>query len=131
MGKKKKWEDFVSFVRGPVNPNVKKIMKESLAGDMDNFLFIANSAEPDGIVIRGMHFPDSDLLDETSVTIFETSEEKVYIAAYRKSALMEIMEIIQNTLPEKYHDAVWEKTMEKLLAAAEEKIDAGEIRAFM
>jgi hypothetical protein len=131
MGKKKKWEDFVSFVRSTSGPDIKKFMKEALEEDMQNFLFIANSEEPGGIIIRGMHFPDSDLLDEVGCTVFETSEEKVYIAAYRKSSLEEIMQIIQETLPEKYHDAVWEKAMEKLLQAAEQKIDAGEVRAFM
>jgi hypothetical protein len=131
MGKKKKWEDFVSFVRSASGPDIKKFMKEALDEDMENFLFLANSEEPGGIIIRGMHFPDSDLLDAEGVTVFETSEERVYIAAYRKSTLEEIMQIIQETLPEKYHDAIWEKAMEKLLSAAEQKIEAGEIRAFM
>lgn len=131
MSKKKKWEDFVSVIRSASGPDIKKYMKEALEDGMDNFLFIANSEEPDGLIIRGMHFPDSDLLDDEGVTVFETSEEKVYIAAYRKSSLAEIVKIIEETLPEKYHDAVWEKAMEKLLEAAEQKIDAGEIRAFM
>lgn len=131
MSKKKKWEEFVSFLRGPSGPDIQKFMKESLEDGMDNFLFIANSDGPDGMIIRGMHFPDSDLLDDAGVTVFETTEKNVYIAAYRKSALLEIMEIIQQTLPEKYHESIWEKTMEKLLAAAEQKIEDGEVRAFM
>jgi len=131
MSKKKKWEDFVSFVRGPGGPKIKKFMKESLEDGMENFLFLANSQDPDGIIIRGMHFPDSDMLDELGPTVFETSEKNVYIAAYRKSAVLEIMQIIAETLPEKYHEAIWEKAMEKLLAAAEQKIDDGEIHAFM
>jgi hypothetical protein len=31
-------------------------------------------------------------------------------------------------LPEKLHEPVWEKAMDNLLAAAEEKIAAGDIR---
>lgn len=75
MSKKKKWDEFVQFVRGPQGPRIQKFMKETLEEDMDNFLFLANSEDPDGPIIRGMHYPDSDMLDE-GVTVFETSEKK-------------------------------------------------------
>lgn len=131
MGKKKKWDEFVKFVRGPGGPRIRKYMKMTLEEDMENFLFLANSEDPDGPIIRGMHFPDSELLDDAGVTIFETAEPNVYIAAYRKSALMEILETINEMLPENLHEPVWEKTMEKLLDAAKEKIDAGEVRKYL
>lgn len=128
VSKKKKWDEFVKFVRGPGGPRIRKFMKETLEEDMDNFLFLANSEEPDGPIIRGMHFPDSDLLEPVGCTVFETSEKNVYIAAYRKSSLLEILQTIHEMLPEKLHEPVWEKAMDNLLAAAEEKIAAGDIR---
>ena len=127
MSKKKKWDEFVQFVRGPQGPRIQKFMKETLEEDMDNFLFLANSEDPDGPIIRGMHYPDSDMLDE-GVTVFETSEKNVYIAAYRKSSMLEILQTISENIPEKYYEQVWEKAMENFLAAAEEKIAAGDVR---
>ena len=127
MSKKKKWDEFVQFVRGPQGPRIQKFMKETLEEDMDNFLFLANSEDPDGPIIRGMHDPDSDMLDE-GVTVFETSEKNVYIAAYRKSSMLEILQTISENIPEKYYEPVWEKAMENFLAAAEEKIAAGDVR---
>lgn len=131
MAKKKNWEDFIKFVRGSEPGLVKKLMKESLEGDLKNFLFLANGEGPDGIVIRGMHYPDSDLLDEDSPTIFETTDKNIYIAAFRESSINLIMDKIRETVDEKLHDAVWEKSLEYMLEAAEQKIDAGDIRKFM
>lgn len=127
MTNKKKWNEFVNFVRGPAGPRIQKFMKQTLEEDMENFLFLANSEDPDGIIIRGMHYPDSDMLDE-GVTVFETSEKNVYIAAYRKSSMMEILKTISDNIPEKYYEPIWEKAMENFLAAAEEKIAAGDVR---
>lgn len=131
MTRKKNWDEFVNFVRSSESGLVKKLMKESLEEDIQNFLFLANSQGPDAIVIRGMHYPDSDLLDEDSPTIFETSDKNIYIAAFRESSINLIMDKIKETVEEKLHDAVWEKSLEYMLEAAEMKIDAGDIRPFM
>ena len=131
MTRKKNWDEFVNFVRSSEPGLVKKLMKESLEEDLQNFLFLANSKGPDAIVIRGMHYPDSDLLDEDSPTIFETSDKNIYIAAFRESSINLIMDKIKETVDEKLHDAVWEKSLEYMLEAAEQKIDAGDIRKFM
>lgn len=131
MTRKKNWDEFVNFVRSSEPGLVKKLMKESLEEDLKNFLFLANSQGPDAIVIRGMHYPDSDLLDEDSPTIFETSDKNIYIAAFRESSINLIMDKIKETVDEKLHDAVWEKSLEYMLEAAEMKIDAGDIRSFM
>ena len=131
MTRKKNWDEFVNFVRSSEPGLVKKLMKESLEEDLQNFLFLANSQGPDAIVIRGMHYPDSDLLDEDSPTIFETSDKNIYIAAFRESSINLIMDKIKETVDEKLHDAVWEKSLEYMLGAAETKIDAGDIRPIM
>lgn len=130
MDDKEKWEEFVRVIRSEDGPRFKKFMQEVMADGLDNFLFIANSEEPDGPIIRGMHFPDSELLETAGPTVFETSEKNVYLAAYRKSDLVEILETIQGNMPEKYHEAIWEKTVEYLMAAAEEKINAGDVRSY-
>lgn len=130
MSKKKNWQEFVNFVRGPVNPKINELMKESINDDLENFLFLANSEDPEGPVIHGMHFPDSELLEETGPTIFETADKNVYIAAYRSSSLLEVLEAINENIPEKLREAVWEKTLETLLQAAEQKLEAGDVRGF-
>ena len=128
MDRKKKWDEFVKFVRSPGGNRIQKFMKETLEEDMGNFLFLANAEEPDGIIIRGMHFPDSDLLEPVGCTVFETSEKNVYIAAYRKSSILDILESIHENIPEKLHEPVWEKTLESFLEAAEQKIAAGDVQ---
>lgn len=132
MGKKKDWEEFVKFVRN--NKTAKKLknsVEEILDGEMSNFLFLANSDGPDSIVIRGMHYPDSGMLDVKCPTIFETSDENIYIAAFRESSIEKILNKIKDSVDEESYNALWQKSLEFMLSAAEDKISAGDIHELL
>lgn len=123
------WDEFVKYVRTPAGPQVSKFIKEVMAEGMENFLFIANSQGPDPVIIRGMHYPDSDILENAGVTVFETSEKNIFLAAYRSSMLVDILKTIEDNAPKMLQEEIWEKTVERLVAAAESKIQNGEVSA--
>lgn len=132
MGKKKNWEEFVQIIQiirnAKAAKNLKKSMDDILDDEMSNFLFLANSEEPDHIVIRGMHYPDSGMLDVKCPTIFETSDKNTYIAAFRESSIEQILNKIRISVDdEESHSALWQKSLEFMLSAAEDKISAGNI----
>ena len=132
MGKKKDWEEFVKFVRN--NKTAKKLknsIEEILDGEMSNFLFLANSDGPNPVVIRGMHYPDSGMLDVKCPTIFETSDENIYIAAFRESSIEKILNKIKDSVDEESYNALWQKSLEFMLSAAEDKISAGDIHELL
>ena len=132
MGKKKDWEEFVKFVRNDKTAKkLKNSVEEILDGEMSNFLFLANSDGPDSIVIRGMHYPDSGMLDVKCPTIFETSDENIYIAAFRESSIEKILNKIKDSVDEESYNALWQKSLEFMLSAAEDKISAGDIHELL
>lgn len=132
MGKKKDWEEFVKFVRNDKTAKkLKNSIEEILDGEMSNFLFLANSDGPNPVVIRGMHYPDSGMLDVKCPTIFETSDENIYIAAFRESSIEKILNKIKNSVDEESYNALWQKSLEFMLSAAEDKISAGDIHELL
>lgn len=132
MGKKKDWEEFVKFVRNDKTAKkLKNSIEEILDGEMSNFLFLANSDGPNPVVIRGMHYPDSGMLDVKCPTIFETSDENIYIAAFRESSIEKILNKIKDSVDEESYNALWQKSLEFMLSAAEDKISAGDIHELL
>ena len=128
MGPEENWQEFVKFVRQPAVRRVQDFVKEVLDEGFDNFLFIANGSGEDPVIVRGMHYPDSDILDAgAGCTVFETSEKNIYLAAYRSSAIKTILEKIESNFPEELHVEIWEQAVEVFVNEAQAKIMSGDV----
>lgn len=101
-----------------------KYIKEDFGDDAENFLFLSAGDE---LIIRGMHFPDSELLAGAGPVIFETAEKNVYIAAWSQQEIIKALTNIENENEKKDMSAAWMAVLEKFQNEALAKIDAGEI----
>ena len=123
------WGNFIRRIRKSSERNslVNKLMEETQRHDAENFLFISSGS---GMIIRGMHYPDSAFGDEEAPVIFKTSEENVLIAAWPRSLIKIFLEIVIKDGGEKNLETEWTKALEVLSTVAELKIKNGEINEY-
>lgn len=123
------WGNFIRRIRKSSERNslVNKLMEETQRHDAENFLFISSGS---GMIIRGMHYPDSAFGDEEAPVIFKTSEENVLIAAWPRSLIKTFLEIVIKDGGEKNLETEWTKALEVLSTVAELKIKNGEINEY-
>ncbi len=107
---------------------VSRILDETLHHDPDNFLFISSGS---GMIIRGMHYPDSALGDAEFPVIFKTSEENVLIAAWPQSIVKKCLELVTAKSDESNLKTNWAEALEVFSMSAELKIQSGEINDYL
>lgn len=120
------WGDFIRNVRQPRENKqlLKKIMKETTEHEIENFLFLSSG---DGMVIRGMHYPDGAFdIDDDLPVIYRTSEPTVLIAAWPRSVIKIFLDAVMEG-GKKNLDERWNNALEVLSQEALDKVEKGEI----
>lgn len=127
--KSNNWGNFIRRIRKSSENNaiINRLMEETQRHDAENFLFISSGA---GVVIRGMHYPDSAFGDEEAPVIFKTSEENVLIAAWPQSLIKIFLDIVMADGGKENLETEWTKALEVLSTVAELKIKNGEINEY-
>lgn len=127
--KKNNWGEFMRRVRQPYENNklVENVIQKTMAEEKENFLFIANG---DGVIIKGMHYPDSAFSEEDFPIIFKTSEDNVLIAAWPQGIIKKFLEDVTSSVEKKDLEKEWQKVMEVLSSITEAKIKSGDINDY-
>lgn len=128
MGKSKDndWGGFIRKIRQPHENKelIKNIMHETEEHEIENFLFLSSG---EGMVIRGMHYPDTAFDEDADLpVIFQTSEKTVLIAAWPQSVIKIFLDAALKG-DKKDLESRWNNALEILSQEALEKIKKGEI----
>ena len=95
-----------------------------MENDPANFLFVSSES---GMIINGMHFPDSAFGDEEPPLIFRTSRENVLIAAWPQTIVELCLEFVTANSDEDNLQANWDDALDVLSTLAQVKIENGQI----
>lgn len=128
MGRKKndKWNDFIKQVRGfgQDEEKMKEFIRESEQENHENFLFVAAG---DGVIVRGMHYPDSAFENEDFPLVFRTFDAGVVIAAWPRNYIKKTLYVLENNFEEAKHEKLWEMILEGFMEEAVKKMKEGDI----
>ena len=124
--KNEKWKNFIRDVRSATakHPELEKYIKESEKENHENFLFVAAG---EGMIVRGMHYPDGAFENDEYPIVFQTFDDGVVIAAWPLSIVKILMETLVNNFDKSKHEKGWELILSDLLEDAIVKIKNGEI----
>lgn len=124
--KNEKWKNFIRDVRSAAakNPELEKYIQESEKENHENFLFVAAG---EGMIVRGMHYPDGAFENEEYPIVFQTFDDGVVIAAWPRSIVKILMETLVENFDKSKHETGWELILNGLLEQALVKIKNGEI----
>jgi hypothetical protein len=106
------------------NSLLKQIASEAMENDSANFLFVSSET---GMIINGMHFPDSAFGDEEPPLIFRTSRENVLIAAWPQTIVKLCLEFVTANSDEDNLKTNWDDALDVLCTLAQVKIQNGQI----
>lgn len=124
--KNEKWKKFITEVRSATSkfPELESYITESENENHENFLFVAIG---EGVVVRGMHYPDGAFENDEYPIIFQTFDNEVVIAAWPRTIVKTLMEKLILNFDESKHEKAWEIILNNLLEEAIVKIKNGEI----
>jgi hypothetical protein len=124
--KNEKWKKFIKDVRSVTSkfPELEKYIEESEKENHENFLFVAAG---EGMIVRGMHYPDGAFENDDYPIVFQTFDDGVVIAAWPRSIVKILMETLVNNFDKSKHEKGWELILNGLLEEALVKIKNGEI----
>lgn len=124
--KNKKWDDFIRQVRGfgKDASKMEEFIRESEQENHENFLFVASG---DGVIVRGMHYPDSAFENDDFPLVFKTFDAGVVIAAWPRNHIKKMLDVLENNFEEEKHEQLWEMVLEGLVEEAVMKMKEGNI----
>ena len=124
--KNEKWKKFIRDVRSASSksPELKKYIEESEKENHENFLFVAAG---EGMIIRGMHYPDGAFENDEYPIVFQTFDDGVVIAAWPRTIVKTLMDTLVNNFDKSKHEQGWNLILNDLLEDALVKIKNGEI----
>lgn len=121
-----KWNNFIKQVRGfgKDASKMEEFIRESEQENHENFLFVAAG---DGVIVRGMHYPDSAFEGDDFPLVFNTFDAGVVIAAWPRNHIKTILQTLENNFEEAKHEKLWEMILEGLVEDASAKIKEGDV----
>lgn len=124
--KNEKWKKFIKDVRSATSkfPELEKYIEESEKENHENFLFVAAG---EGVIVRGMHYPDGAFKDNEYPIVFQTFDDGVVIAAWPRTIVKTLMDTLVNNFDKSKHEQGWNLILNDLLEDALVKIKNGEI----
>ena len=124
--KNEKWKNFIRDLRSATSkfPELEKYIQESEKENHENFLFVAAG---EGVVVRGMHYPDGAFENEEYPIVFQTFDDGVVIAAWPRTIVKTLMDTLVNNFDKSKHEQGWNLILNDLLEDALVKIKNGEI----
>jgi hypothetical protein len=124
--KNEKWKKFIKDVRSATSkfPELEKYIDESEKENHENFLFVAAG---EGVIVRGMHYPDGAFKDGEYPIVFQTFDDGVVIAAWPRTIVKTLMDTLVSNFDKSKHEQGWNLILNELLEDALVKIKNGEI----
>jgi hypothetical protein len=98
-------------------------VREVLQEESENFLFIAAG---EGLVFKGMHYPDSAFSEQDFPVLFRGEDKNVIIAAWPQNYIRDVLREVSEK-NEKNEERVWQQILEEFMGAAVDVYKEGKV----
>lgn len=104
-------------------PDLRRHVRQVIEEESENFLFIAAG---EGLVFKGMHYPDSAFSEHDFPVLFRGEDKNVIIAAWPQNYIRDVLQKVSEK-NEKNEERAWRETLEEFMEAAIEVYREGSI----